>query len=522
MLRKKKKKAEEVRWLITFADLITLLFCFFVYLSLFSKPSVNLDTQFKITENVLRILGEIMPVTVLSSVQSLKDQNFSSEALLIEQIEKLLGDENAAEFKNQIILESVSDKIVQESDRIAKIRVHLSEPLLDDLEVPLFFTGSARKGPVNPALCNEKGLTQQQDAFNRFDYLLPTESIIIPEGEKSGSTYLCLVDDQLYESTESILVQIGNVRGNVDRGAIISQNVVIEDNEFPPEAEFSLKRREIYEGRVSITAKMNRISGLKSEIPLRFLGSAKEGVDFRLIDPPKITIYPFTEKGSVLLDVIQEDVPLYATRTLIVEMEDNQLRNVQAGSLRRQVNTIIGALEMKDCSGINRFLRENRDVFASFELNASKSRCILSLPSDFLFESGSADLKQKHLDNLGRFMREIRTRYELEGDVIRVEGHTDDVPMGKKLKYSNNWELSVARATNVGVFMIEKNGYDPDLISITGHADTRPRISYTSETGQRKLGKALKQARKANRRVDLIFARPAASEQIRRFFPEQE
>ena len=143
MLRKKKKKAEEVRWLITFADLITLLFCFFVYLSLFSKPSVNLDTQFKITENVLRILGEIMPVTVLSSVQSLKDQNFSSEALLIEQIEKLLGDENAAEFKKQIILESVSDKIVQESDRIAKIRVHISEPLMDDLEVPIFFTGSA-------------------------------------------------------------------------------------------------------------------------------------------------------------------------------------------------------------------------------------------------------------------------------------------------------------------------------------------------------------------------------------------
>ena len=35
------------------------------------------------------------------------------------------------------------------------------------------------------------------------------------------------------------------------------------------------------------------------------------------------------------------------------------------------------------------------------------------------------------------------------------------------------------------------------------------------------LAKA-RQARKANRRVDLIFARPAASEQIRRFFPKQE
>ena len=105
MLEKKKKKTREVRWLITFADLITLLFCFFVYLSLFSKPAVNLDTQFKVTENVLRILGEVMPLSVLSSVQTLKDQNFSSEALLVEQIEKLLGDKNTAEFKNQIILE---------------------------------------------------------------------------------------------------------------------------------------------------------------------------------------------------------------------------------------------------------------------------------------------------------------------------------------------------------------------------------------------------------------------------------
>jgi flagellar motor protein MotB len=326
----------------------------------------------------------------------------------------------------------------------------------------------------------------------------------------------------MYESTESILVQIGNVRGNVDRGAIITKNIVIEDNEIPPEVAFSMKKREIYEGRVSITLTLNRISGIKSEIPLRFLGTATEGVDFRLIDPPQVTIFPFTEKGSILLDIIQEDVPLYATRTLIVEMEDDKLRNVQSGSVTRQVNTIIGALEMKDCSGINRFLRENHDIFASFELNASKSRCILSLPSDFLFESGSAQLKEKHLNNLGRFMREIRTRYELEGDVIRVEGHTDDVPMGKKANFTNNWELSVARATNVGVFMIEKNGYDPNLISITGHADTRPRISYTNDSGKRKQGSVLRQARHANRRVDLIFARPAASEQIRRFFPEQE
>ncbi|MDP6330345.1 MAG: flagellar motor protein MotB, partial [SAR324 cluster bacterium] len=130
MLRKKKKKSAEVRWLITFADLITLLFCFFVYLSLFSKPSVSLETQFKITDSVLRILGDVMPINVVSSVQSIKDQTFPSEAYMVEQIENLLGEKDVAEFKNQIVLESVSDLTVQETDKVAKIRVFLSEPLM--------------------------------------------------------------------------------------------------------------------------------------------------------------------------------------------------------------------------------------------------------------------------------------------------------------------------------------------------------------------------------------------------------
>ena len=110
---------------------------------------------------------------------------------------------------------------------------------------------------------------------------------------------------------------------------------------------------------------------------------------------------------------------------------------------------------MKDCSGINRFLREN-EAFASFELNASKSRCILSLPSSFLFLSGGATIAQEVVVQLSSFLKEIRDRYELEGDAIRVDGHTDDVPLSKKGKYKNNWELSTVRATNVATLMMEK------------------------------------------------------------------
>ena len=101
-------------------------------------------------------------------------------------------------------------------------------------------------------------------------------------------------------------------------------------------------------------------------------------------------------------------------------MEGNSLLNADIGKISKQVNTIIGAQEMKDCSGINRFLRENEE-FSSFELNASKSRCILSLPSSFLFLSGGATIAQEVVVQLSSFLKEIRDRYELEGDAIRVD-----------------------------------------------------------------------------------------------------
>ena len=95
---------------------------------------------------------------------------------------------------------------------------------------------------------------------------------------------------------------------------------------------------------------------------------------------------------------------------------------------------------------------------------------------------------------LSSFLNEIRNRYELEGDAIRVDGHTDDVPLSKKGKYKNNWELSTVRATNVAALMMEKVGFNPERIAISGYADTRPKASYVSENGNRKSGRELQKA----------------------------
>ena len=61
-----------------------------------------------------------------------------------------------------------------------------------------------------------------------------------------------------------------------------------------------------------------------------------------------------------------------------------------------------------------------------------------------------------------------------------------------------------------------------DLLAFSSnaYADTRPKASYVSENGNRKIGRELQKARKANRRVELIFTRPTKKERTRKFFPE--
>ena len=77
MFGEKKTKIKEAKWMMTFADLITLLFCFFVYLSLFNKPQVNLKTGFLVSEETISNLGKNLPNNIVSGLNSMKDLYFA-------------------------------------------------------------------------------------------------------------------------------------------------------------------------------------------------------------------------------------------------------------------------------------------------------------------------------------------------------------------------------------------------------------------------------------------------------------
>ena len=173
---------------------------------------------------------------------------------------------------------------------------------------------------------------------------------------------------------------------------------------------------------------------------------------------------------------------------------------------------LINALstQPKNCSDLDKFLNDNKEQFKKYELRSTKLSCIVSLPQDFLFRSGDAILKKGAFKALSPLFKKILEIPEHKSDLMTVEGHTDNVPMRSK-KFPSNWELSSARATIIATMLINRLKYPEESISIVGFADTRPKVSYTDQSGSLLKGSELKNARRTNRRVEIVLTTPPKS-----------
>jgi chemotaxis protein MotB len=122
------------------------------------------------------------------------------------------------------------------------------------------------------------------------------------------------------------------------------------------------------------------------------------------------------------------------------------------------------------------------------ELAVAGERTVLSLPEAASFDSGSTDVRQEVGAVLDRFADIVA----VSSAHVRVEGHTDDVPV-RSARFSSNWELSTARAAAVVAALVAR-GIDPARLSAAGYGEFHPRVPNESEV-----------ARAANRRVDIVL-----------------
>ena len=76
---------------------------------------------------------------------------------------------------------------------------------------------------------------------------------------------------------------------------------------------------------------------------------------------------------------------------------------------------------------------------------------------------------------------------------MRIEGHTDNKPI-HNTRFSDNWDLSTSRATELVRLLIIKFGFEPERLSAAGYAEYHP--VNTNDTPE---------ARAQNRRVDIVI-----------------
>jgi chemotaxis protein MotB len=136
------------------------------------------------------------------------------------------------------------------------------------------------------------------------------------------------------------------------------------------------------------------------------------------------------------------------------------------------------------------------------QLTESGGKLRVGLVDKLLFDSGEASISKRGegvLARVGAVLAGIEDRH------IQVSGHTDNTPISDKLKqqYPTNWELSVARATNVVRFLQEKAGVPAERLVASGYGEYQPIAKNRTAAGRAK-----------NRRIELLLTPSLAPKRI--------
>lgn len=113
----------------------------------------------------------------------------------------------------------------------------------------------------------------------------------------------------------------------------------------------------------------------------------------------------------------------------------------------------------------------------------------ISFEDELLFDFGKARINSDGFFLLDKMATLLQT---IPG-TVRVEGHTDNVPIHTQ-RYPSNWDLSTARAVSVLKYLIDVGGINPHRLSAVGYGESRPMAPNDSANGRAK-----------NRRVEIVL-----------------
>lgn len=133
---------------------------------------------------------------------------------------------------------------------------------------------------------------------------------------------------------------------------------------------------------------------------------------------------------------------------------------------------------------------EKTDMDDAVKVKVTETGIAVLLSDPVSFASGSDDLNPKSMDVL-REVGKVLDRHP--NAQVRVEGHTDDVPI-HSAKFPSNWELSSSRSLRIVKTLSAYSQIDPGRLSAVGYGEHRPLVPNTSTANRQK-----------NRRIEIYI-----------------
>jgi chemotaxis protein MotB len=223
---------------------------------------------------------------------------------------------------------------------------------------------------------------------------------------------------------------------------------------------------------------------------------AKRAVLQEQIAAMQLQIDTLSADAQSLREKIKFDEDSLATKESELRAQRDRAAQLQAlvdelSKSKRKLEAAKAELEKKsdEYAALASSLRSEIEA-GRIELMELRGRTTVQLKDKILFASGSATLGAEGRDALRRVADALRN---LTGKVIRVEGHTDNVPTGSGGPFPSNWELSTARALAV-VHALKDAGVDPTRLSGAGFAEFQPIAANDTPEG-----------RSLNRRIEIVL-----------------
>jgi len=151
----------------------------------------------------------------------------------------------------------------------------------------------------------------------------------------------------------------------------------------------------------------------------------------------------------------------------------------------------------KNDSITNALRKAVSDALMGFEgkgltVHMKNGKVYVSLEEKLLFASGKWDVSKDGVTAL----KDIAKVLEKNPDInVLIEGHTDNVPLNSQNQVSDNWDLSVMRATSIVKILLDNGKINPTRLVASGRGEFLPVEPNTSAANKAK-----------NRRTEIILS----------------